>query len=245
MAIYIYASLPKSYGSFQQIQEDNYPFNRIFHNYIRRIVTIGVNNDLDIFSLIGYIEHGLSGDERLPDTPEGDKAVRFRFSIEDEMIENYYREQELSNKVITQMIVRMTIRLAGKYGTSLTRLATMIDQIDEPLVNYDSKTSPRATEEKAPEETPAKTKKQKRMKKQRPSIRITEKEEAVVEKEEAVAEKAEAVAETEKLKAKLEELQRKQDQLTNDEDEADDNDDNEGDEGNVVLTNPHLSEFFG
>ena len=64
MAMYIYANLPKTYGGFYQIQQDNYPFNRIFHKYIQQIVQIGIERELDIFSLIGYVEHGLAGDER-------------------------------------------------------------------------------------------------------------------------------------------------------------------------------------
>lgn len=231
MAMYIYANLPKSYGSFYQIQQDNYPFNRIFHKYIRVLVDIGIEKELDIFSLIGYVEHGLSGDERLPDTPDGDRGINFRFSIEDEIVEDYYKEQDLSNKMITQMIVRMTIRLADEYGTSLSRIATMINQIEDQTIRQ-------------PQAKPAKRAK--------PSIRISNQpvktvaeegteegnddliEEIDEEEADDIIEEQKTSAESERLRKKLEELQKKQEELTAEEDDD-----------QVVTTNPHLADFFG
>lgn len=240
MAMYIYASLPKSFGSFYQIQQDNYPFNRIFHKYIQRLVTIGVEKDLDIFSLIGYVEHGLSGDDRLPDTPTGDQTINFRFSIEDEMVENYYRDQDLSNKMVTQMIIRMTIRLAGKYGTSLSRLSTMIDQIDQQsITTIGTNQKPEeinkpAIRIKNQEADKPKTKPPKK----KDNIKIKPK-----KKKEVTKLETDPTVESERLRKKLKELQQKQAELE-EETLTDEADDNESEE-KVVTTNPHLADFFG
>lgn len=232
MAMYIYANLPESYGSFYQIQQDNYPFNRIFHKYIQQLVHIGIEKDLDIFSLIGYVEHGLSGEGRLPDPPEGDRSINFRFSIEDEQVEDYYKKQDLSNKMITQMIVRMTIRLADEYGTSLSRIATMIAGIDGQ-----EQTPAPPTETNTHKIRPAIriTEQQKTKEKPNPSRMPTKKaKKKGVDKEEALEAERQASAESERLKRKLEELQQKQEKMKVEEEED-----------QVVKTNPHLADFFG
>lgn len=131
MSMYIYASLPRSYGAFNQIRKDNYPFNRLFPKYLKTLVKLGRNNEMDIFSLLGYVENELFEEDKLPDLPASKETLNFRFAIEDEFIEEYYREQDLTNKMITQMIIRSTIRLSEVYGTSLSRLGALITSIDD------------------------------------------------------------------------------------------------------------------
>ena len=154
------------------------------------------------------------------------------------MVENYYREQDLSNKMITQMIVRMTLRLADEYGTSLSRLATMIDNIDMGVETITPATEPTAQRAKPTiriTEQPAKKVKKKVTKK-----KVDTPAKPVVK--EAVEPSAEPSAESERIRKKLEELQEKQAELELGMEEPDDDDESDD---KVVTTNPHLSDFFG
>lgn len=134
--MYISADLPKMYGAFSKIRDDNYPFNRHFTRYLEAIVTIGLNTGQPIEDLVGFIEDALMGDDRLPDIPKGNKAITFRYAVKNESILTYYKMQTLTNRDVTLMIIQMTLRLSAKFGASLPRLVTKIEQIqwDEPEV---------------------------------------------------------------------------------------------------------------
>lgn len=129
--MYITAALPETYGSFQKIRDDNYPFNRNFTDYIETIVLLGQQKGLNITQLIGYIEDLLMGDERLPDIPTGEGVVKFRYSIDNDVIESYYRKQDITNRDVTLLIIQMTLRLSVRFGTSLQRLRLQIGRLSE------------------------------------------------------------------------------------------------------------------
>lgn len=128
--MYISANLPKMYGAFSKVQDGNYPFNRHFTRYLETVATLGLEEDLQIEDLVGFIEDALMGDDRLPDIPKGNQEVAFRYSVKSESITQYYKQQELTNKDVTLMIVQMTLRLSAKFGTSLPRLIRKLEQID-------------------------------------------------------------------------------------------------------------------
>lgn len=127
--MYITANLPPLYGKFNQIRRDNYPFRNAFVSYLETIARLGLSLQMDADLLVGVIEDALLRDDRLPDIPEGTENVKFRFSIENETVETYFKNSELSNKTIVMVVIRMTLRLSAKFGTSLSRLTRMISEI--------------------------------------------------------------------------------------------------------------------
>jgi len=127
--LYISASLPERYGVFNDIRKDNFPFNQTFSKYVELIAQIGINHKMSIVEVIGYIEDGLMGDERLPDIPEGDEPVQFRFKTDSDIIEQFYKAQEMTNRQVTMLIIMMTLRLSNRYGTSLHRIYSRIEAV--------------------------------------------------------------------------------------------------------------------
>lgn len=127
--MYITANLPPLYGRFNQIRRDNYPFRNLFGTYLEAIARLGLSLQMDADLLVGVIEDALLGDMRLPDIPEGDEPVKFRFTLENETIQEYFGKSSLTNKAIIMLVIRMTIRLTEQFGTSLSRLICLLSEI--------------------------------------------------------------------------------------------------------------------
>ena len=127
--MYIIAKLPALYGRFHQLQEENYPFRRAFETYLETISLLGLTLSEGPERLIGMIENSLFEGDRLPDIPEGDQPIQFRFSIDNPVIEEYFGQSDLTNKMIVTLIIRMTLRLSEKYGNSLSRLTLLIEEL--------------------------------------------------------------------------------------------------------------------
>lgn len=127
--MYIIAKLPALYGRFHQLQEENYPFRRAFETYLETISRLGLTLSEGPERLIGIIENSLFEGDRLPDIPEGDQPIQFRFSIDNPVIEEYFGQSDLTNKMIVTLIIRMTLRLSEKYGNSLSRLTLLIEEL--------------------------------------------------------------------------------------------------------------------
>lgn len=127
--MYIIAKLPALYGRFHQLQEENYPFRRAFETYLETISRLGLTLSEGPERLIGMIENSLFKGDRLPDIPEGDQPIQFRFSIDNPVIEEYFGQSDLTNKMIVTLIIRMTLRLSEKYGNSLSRLTLLIEEL--------------------------------------------------------------------------------------------------------------------
>lgn len=226
--MYVTASLPSRYGTFNQIKKDNYPFRTLFTRYLEAISRVGLDLEMDADMLVGLLEDQLLGMERLPDIPEGTEKVSFRFSIDNETIESYFKGSELSNKTIIMLIVRTTLRLSERFGTSLSRLTRLISELS--LVS-DVDKSVESVDKPVEEQIP---------------IRITKalKPKAVPKPAKAVepitVEQQEEKSDNNKTMEKgsvldrLEALTRKGEELLQDED----------DDTAKVETNPLLSEFF-
>lgn len=127
--MYISANLPPLYGQFNQIRRDNYPFRNTFSEYLKTIAALGLKLNMDADRLVGVIEDILLRDARLPDIPEGNEPVKFRFTLEDETVKEWFEKSRLSNKAIVMYIIRMTLRLSVQFGTSLSRLTKRIEEI--------------------------------------------------------------------------------------------------------------------
>ena len=127
--MYIIAKVPALYGRFHQLQEENYPFRRAFETYLETISRLGLTLSEGPERLIGMIENSLFEGDRLPDIPEGDQPIQFRFSIDNPVIEEYFGQSDLTNKMIVTLIIRMTLRLSEKYGNSLSRLTLLIEEL--------------------------------------------------------------------------------------------------------------------
>lgn len=54
--MYISASLPKNYGAFKKIQDDNYPFKRHFTQFLEAVVEIGLQEDLILDELVDILK---------------------------------------------------------------------------------------------------------------------------------------------------------------------------------------------
>lgn len=219
--MYIIASMPPSYGQFNIIRRDNYPFNHYFTAYLEAIASLGLALSMDADRLVGYIEDALFLDERLPDIPEGGEAVSFRFTTKSEILEEYFKGSKLKNKLIITLIIRMTLRLSVRFGTSLARLTKLISEID---VNMNDTSS-------VPVKAPVP---------KRHLITMSENEdEPVVDKSvESVDKEPEPVKEpvpnTSNVLERLKDLTEKGDQLLQEKEEVP-----------VVETNPFLSDFLG
>lgn len=125
---------PKRLGRFRILQEDNYPFTQMFSRYLGQICSLGLSLSLTVEELVGYIEDRLFEGRRLPDIPEGSEDISIRIRVEDADAEEYYawnKDQGISHKWTTLYLVRMTLRLAEEYGTSLPRLAHLIQGLSE------------------------------------------------------------------------------------------------------------------
>lgn len=124
--MYIAANLPPFYGQFKKIQRDNYPFSVTFVSYLEAIARLGLELKMDVDLLVGVIEDSLLKEDRLPDIPEGNEPVKFRFSTDSKIIQEYFDGSSLTNKKIILLIIRTTLRLSERFGTSLARLTRMV-----------------------------------------------------------------------------------------------------------------------
>ena len=214
--MYIVAKLPASYGRFHQLQEENYPFRRAFERYLEAVAALGLALDADPETTIGIIENALFSGERLPDIPDGDAPVNFRFSVDNPTIENFFASSDLTNKMIVTLVIRMTLRLAEKYGNSLSRLTILIEGLSARDV---------------PEETPVSVPDRKEEPQEADSIRSRIKIAAPAKKAETPIR-----SESDMLK-RLENLTQKGDAMLAEREETE-----EGE--TVVHTNPALADFL-
>lgn len=214
--MYIVAKLPARYGRFHQLQEENYPFRRAFERYLEVVAALGLALDADPETTIGIIENALFSGERLPDIPDGDAPVNFRFSVDNPTIENFFASSDLTNKMIVTLVIRMTLRLAEKYGNSLSRLTILIEGLSARDV---------------PEETPVSVPDRKEEPQEADSIRSRIKIAAPAKKAETPIR-----SESDMLK-RLENLTQKGDAMLAEREETE-----EGE--TVVHTNPALADFL-
>lgn len=245
--MYISANLPERYGVFETVRKDNFPFNQTFSRYVELIAQIGTYHQLDIVDVIGFIEDGVMGDERLPDIPEGDTPVQFRFKTESEIIQKYYESQEMTNRQITLLIIMMTLRLSERYGTSLYRIYAKIEEVSGLSGNQTAVT------QKPKVKKPV-------VKKPKPKVTIKKKKRIVPEEvieEEVIEEVIE-----EEIEDTPEEIEEDTPEKDTPEEEKEDNDDivsrlqrltqqgeqlldtKDDKEDVVVETNPALGDFF-
>lgn len=163
--MYIAANLPALYGQFNEIQKDNYPFRKMFGEYLETFSRLGIAMGMDAGKLVGAIEDMLFEGRRLPDMERGTEPVKFRFPLENESVETYFKSNNMSNKAIILLVIRLTIRLSAEYGTSLPRLthmleklmpagATHVDNVDNSVDNTGRK-QPKVRIVKAPQKKPA------------------------------------------------------------------------------------------
>lgn len=129
MSIYIAAKMPPMFGRFNRIRKDNYPFSHTFAAYLETVCALGLRLGVDVDALTGYIEDALLGDGRLPDIPEGDEPVVFRFKTENPVIMEYLDGSTFTNKNAVLFIIRTTLRLSAIYGTSLQRLNVLVGNL--------------------------------------------------------------------------------------------------------------------
>ena len=245
--MYISANLPERYGVFNTIRKDNFPFNQTFSQYVELIAQIGIYHKMNIVEVIGYIEDGIMGDERLPDIPEGNETVQFRFKTDSDVIEQFYKAQELTNRQVTMLIIMMTLRLSNRYGTSLHRIYSRIEAVSgfskqkKRAIHTDRRVQVEPVVEKPKPNVQIKKKKRVVPKE---DVENDEPEEDVVETEpkedvEETEPKEEAVQEesppADDIVARMERLTKQGQQLLGKKDEHDDV---------VVETNPALGDFF-
>lgn len=251
--MYIIAELHPMYGAFKQIQKDNYPFIHTFTSYLLSISQLGMERQLPVDALVGFIEDSLI-EGRLPDIPNGDSPIKFKFSIDQPLIQEYfdstfgYREKPWSHKRSLLLIIRMTLRLSEVYGTSLARLTTRIQRLlQEPapvLTASVSTTRPRRKKQQTSEDqvlpptTSAKPASGNRVKLSPDLLPSNESPaEPVVSKpaqDVAPKEVEESTASSSTVLKRLERLTEEGEKLLQREEELP-----------VVETNPALSDFFG
>lgn len=136
--MYIIAELHPMYGAFKQIQQDNYPFKRAFESYLVSVSQLGMALKLPVDLLVGVIEDSLI-EGRLPNIPYGDEAIKFKFTIDQPVVETYFdstfgrMEKPLKHKRSILLLIRMTLRLSEVYGTSLSRLTARIERLRREL----------------------------------------------------------------------------------------------------------------
>lgn len=241
--MYLSANLPEMYGVFNKIRKDNYPFNRNFEEYLETIALLGMQQGLTATQLIGFIEESLLGDERLPDIPIGEtpalkQKVTFRFRIKNEKIETYYSQQragDLTNRMVTLLIIRMTLRLSERFGTSLQRLRLKIEniEVDNVLHKDTSVTIPMESEQRVDNYVDNRDN----------LIKNTDNDKPIVDNTVDNVDKSETTQPVSVLE-RLEKITQKGDEAlgTTAKDEEKNEDE---DEDVVVATNPFLEDFIG
>lgn len=127
--MYISVKLPSEFGYFNRLRKENYPFNKLFTRYLAAISRLGIDLSMDVDELVGYIEDKIFEDRRLPDIPDGDEPVNFRYKTDDPDVMKYIGESSLTNRMAVMYIVRMTLRISAAYGTSLFRLINLISTL--------------------------------------------------------------------------------------------------------------------
>lgn len=120
--MYIAGRLPNEYGAFKQIQRENYPFNHTFETYLSTLSQIGLDYQFNIDELVGFIEDGIYKDACVSDIPIGDEPIEFRLKTNNPVIMSYYQSQNISNRHVTLLLIRMTLRLSVVCGNSLSRI---------------------------------------------------------------------------------------------------------------------------
>lgn len=138
--MYIIANLPAMYGRFQQIKKENYPFKRAFGQYLEALSRLGLALEAEPDRLSGIVEDALFPGERVPDLPEGDGEVNFRFELENPVIEEYFHFIETTNKHAVMQFIRLALRLSERYGTSLSRLTLLIERLQPEDVDHSVET---------------------------------------------------------------------------------------------------------
>lgn len=146
--MYISIKLPASFGAFNQLRKENYPFNALFTNYLAAVCRLGLKLQTDVDGLVGFIEDRVFDGERLPDVPDGNEPVNIRYKTEDPDVLKYIGASALTNRNAVMYIARMTLRLSAAYGTSLLRLTKVINDLDP------SEQVKKPAREQAPKETP-------------------------------------------------------------------------------------------
>lgn len=217
------AKLAPLYGGFHEIQTANYPFNHTFVEYVDAIAVLGMEKQLSPDCLIGFIEDGLLGDDQLPDILQGNETVKFRIRTENPNICAYFESSPLTNKYITLAIIRMTLRLANRFGTSLARLTYRIHALSDPSTQVVETPKIKVTPRSKPVALP----------KPANDVPVTP---TTVKTEPAIVEMVPVVEEVvppEKILKGLEALVAKGDELLTEEPDRP-----------VVATNPALSDFF-
>lgn len=215
--MYIAASLPPMYGAFHQIQQDNYPFSAAFTTYLESIASLGLALQMDMDETSAYLEDMLFVGERLPDIPKGDAPVKFRYRVNTPVLEEFCEGSDLTNKAVILFAIRLSLRLSVRYGTSLLRMARLIDGL-------------------LPKEDPIEImQKQREKDHEKPIIRITKKTPAAAPAPDSIPEESPSVEEQEsEVLKRLEDLTRKGDALIQ----------GSLEDAPVVETNPLLSNFF-
>lgn len=132
--MYIACQLPKEYGAFKQIQKENYPFNHTFETYLHAIAQLGLDTGLPIDELVGFIEDSIYQDKRvanIPASPAKSDITAFRMKTCDPVITAYYQKQDIVNRHVTLLLIRMTLRLSDVCGMSLSRLTYRIKSLKD------------------------------------------------------------------------------------------------------------------
>lgn len=127
--MYISVKLPSEFGYFNRLRKENYPFNKLFTAYLAAVSRLGIDLSMDVDELVGYIEDRIFEGTRLPDVPDGNEPVNFRYKTDDPDVMKYIGESSLTNRMAVMYIVRMTLRISAAYGTSLFRLMNLINTL--------------------------------------------------------------------------------------------------------------------
>ena len=127
--MYLLANLPEQYGAMYTIQKYNYPFNKTFVHYVRSVSELSAHLGYGIFKTIGYIEDKLLFIGATATVDDTLHKVTFKIKVDDPAIERFYSTEELSNKQITLLLVRLAISLSEVYTPSLTHMAYLISEL--------------------------------------------------------------------------------------------------------------------
>lgn len=152
--MYISIKLPPSFGSFNKLRKENYPFNNLFTSYLAAISRLGLSLQMDVDELVGYIEDRVFDGKRVPDIPDGNEPVNVRYKTEDPDVVKYISDSSLTNRMAVMYIARMTLRLSEAYGTSLLRLTKLINDMSSAKVREPKKEAAKLKEQSVQKSKP-------------------------------------------------------------------------------------------
>lgn len=126
----ISVTLSKDYKVLEEIKQCNYPFRLKFDMFLETLCTIGLENKMNVFELVGYVECldlNCKQIQRKSKTNIEDKQkYQFKYYTQSNIVQSYYERQSVSNKNTTLCFTQC---LMDFYELGYTNIFQLVNSI--------------------------------------------------------------------------------------------------------------------